>query len=33
VGSKSIKAPRCFLDQDTLPLLLSIGWFQELIRA
>ena len=27
------KAPRCFLEQETLPLLLSTGWFQERIRA
>ena len=25
--------PRCFLKQETLPLLLSTGWFQERIRA
>ena len=23
----------CFLEQETLPLLLSTGWFQERIRA
>ena len=23
----------CFLDQETLPSLLSTGWFQERIRA
>ena len=23
----------CFLEQETLPSLLGIGWFQELIRA
>ena len=33
VGSNPIKGPRCFLDQDTLPLLLRTGWFQERIRA
>ena len=33
VGSSPIKGPRCFLDQETLPLLLSTGWFQERIRA
>jgi len=33
VGSRSIKGPRCFLEQETLPLLLSTGWFQELFRA
>ena len=27
VGSIPIKDPRCFLDQETLPLLLSTGWF------
>ena len=26
------KGPRCFLEQETLPLLLSTGWFQESIR-
>jgi len=25
--------PRWFLEQETLPLLLSTGWFQERIRA
>ena len=29
VGSSPIKGPRCFLEQETLPLLLSIGLFQE----
>ena len=33
VSSRPIKGPRCFLEQETLPLLLSIGWFQEQIRA
>ena len=33
VGSCPIKGPRCFLEQETLPLLLSTGWFQERIRA
>ena len=28
-----IKGPRCFLEQETLPLLLSTGWLQERIRA
>jgi len=28
-----IKRPCCFLEQETLPLLLSTGWFQERIRA
>ena len=27
VGSSLIKGPHCFLEQETLPLLLSIGWF------
>ena len=29
MGSSPIKGPRCFLEQETLPLLLSTGWFQE----
>ena len=33
VGSSPIKGPRCFLEQETLPLLLSTGWIQESIRA
>jgi len=33
VGYGPIKGPRCFLEQETLPLLLSTGWFQEQIRA
>jgi len=33
LSSSPIKGPRCFLEQETLPLLLSTGWFQELIRA
>ena len=33
VGSTPIKVPRCFLEQETVPLLLSTGWFQERIRA
>jgi len=28
-----IKGPCCFLEQETLPLLLSTGWFQERNRA
>ena len=32
VGSSPIKGPRCFLEQETLPLLLSTGWFQERIK-
>ena len=27
VGSSSIKGPSCFLEQETLPVLLSTGWF------
>ena len=33
MGSSPIKGPRCFLEQETLPLVLSTGWFQERIRA
>ena len=33
VGSSPIKGPRCFLEQETLPLLLNICWFQKQIRA
>jgi len=33
VSSSPIKGPSCFLEQETLPLLLSTGWFQERIRA
>ena len=33
VGSSPIKGPRCFLEQETSPLLLSTGWFLERIRA
>ena len=33
VGSSHIKGTRCFLKQETLPLLLSTGWFQKRIRA
>ena len=29
VGSNPIKGLRCFLEQETLPLLLSTGMFQE----
>jgi len=28
-----MKGSRCFLEQTTVTLLLSTGWFQELIRA
>ena len=33
MGSSHIKGPRRFLEQETLPLLLSTGWFQEHIRT
>ena len=33
IGLSPIKGSRCFLEQETLPLLLSTGWFQERIRA
>jgi len=33
VGSSPIKGSRCFLEQESLPLLLSTGWFQTRIRA
>ena len=33
LGSSPIKGPRRFLEQETLPLLLSTGWFQKRIRA
>ena len=33
VGSSLIKGPRCFLEQETLPLLLCTGWLQERIRV
>jgi len=33
VGLSPINNPCCFLEQETLPLLLSTGWFQEHIRA
>ena len=32
LGSSPIKGPRCFLGQETLPLLFSTGWFQEQIQ-
>ena len=32
LGSSPIKGPRCFLEQETSPVLLSTGWFQEWIR-
>jgi len=28
-----VSSPLCFLEQETLPLLLSTGWSQERIRA
>jgi len=31
VGLSPIKGPRCFFEQETSPLLLSTGWFQERI--
>ena len=31
--SNPIKGLCGFIEQETLPLLLSTGWFQELIRA
>ena len=31
VGSTHIKGPGCFLEQETLPLLLSTDWYQERI--
>ena len=33
VGSSHIKGPRCFIEQETLPVLLSTGWIQERIGA
>jgi len=30
-GLSPIKGPHCFFEQETLPLLLSTGWFQEQI--
>jgi len=33
VGSSPIKGSCCFLGKETLPLLLSTGWFQEWTRA
>jgi len=33
VGLSPIKGPRCFLEQESLPLLLSTGWFQERIQV
>jgi len=33
VGSSPIKDLRCFLQQETLPVLISTGWFQERIQS
>jgi len=33
VGTIPNQGPRCLLEQGTLPLLRSTGWFQERIRA
>ena len=33
VGWSPSKGPGCFLGQETLPMLLSTGWFQERIRS
>ena len=33
VGSSPIIGPCCFIEQETFPLLLSTGWFQERVRA
>ena len=33
VGSSPIKGPSCFLEQETVPLLLSCGCFKERIPA
>jgi len=33
VGLIPIKGLRCFLEQETLPLLLSTGWFKERILS
>jgi len=33
VVSSPIKDPRCFLQQENLPLLFSTCWFQERIQA
>jgi len=31
VSSNPVKSSRCFIEHDTLPSLLSTGWFQEWI--
>ena len=33
VGSSTIKGLRCFLEQETLLLLISTGWLQEQIQT
>ena len=33
VHLRPVKGSRCFLEQETLPLLLITGWFQERIRT
>ena len=33
LGSSPIKDPVCFMEQETVPLLLITSWFQERIRA
>ena len=33
VNSNPIKGSRCILELETLPLLLSTGWFRERIQA
>ena len=33
MGSSPNKGPHCFVEQETLPLLLSTGLFQESISA
>ena len=30
---RTVKGSHCFLEQETLPSLLSTGWFHEQIRA
>ena len=33
LGSNPLKGSHCFTELETLPLILSTGWFQERIRA
>jgi len=33
VDSNTIKGTHCFLEQETLPSLLSTGWFHEQIQV